>query len=139
MRYAKSTGGFYSPQIHGNNIPPDAVEITADEHAALLAGQSAGKIISADADGKPFLADPPILPPVIPAVTPWQIRKALNQTAGLRASVEAAVAQGSQEIKDGWEFAIEFSREDPLVEQLGFALGKTSAELDAIFQLAATL
>jgi hypothetical protein len=40
-------------------IPSDAVEITATEHAALLADQSAGKIIRAGNDGKPVAVDPP--------------------------------------------------------------------------------
>ena len=53
MFYSKSTGGFYASEIHGDAIPADAVEITADEHAALLAGQSQGKLIQADAKGKP--------------------------------------------------------------------------------------
>lgn len=59
MLYAQSTSGFYDPAIHGDTIPPGAVEITADEHAALLAGQSAGKRIIPDASGRPILADPP--------------------------------------------------------------------------------
>lgn len=59
MFYSKSTNGFYSREIHGDNIPADAVEITADEHAALLEGQSQGKLIQADAKGRPVLADPP--------------------------------------------------------------------------------
>ena len=59
MLYSKSTGGFYDAAIHGDNIPTDAVEITAEEHAALLEGQSQGKIIYADKNGKPVLKDPP--------------------------------------------------------------------------------
>ncbi|MEW5893393.1 MAG: DUF4376 domain-containing protein [Pseudomonadota bacterium] len=59
MKYAKSTNGFYDEAIHGNNTPADAVEITNEEHAALLAGQSIGKRIVADAEGRPMLADPP--------------------------------------------------------------------------------
>ena len=59
MLYSKSTGGFYDREIHGDNIPADAVEITAEEHAALLEGQSQGKRIQADENGYPFLADPP--------------------------------------------------------------------------------
>ena len=120
MLYAKSTGGFYTTEIHGSRkmividpewtrptktvvlqpgesylngdqlvindggiplvlehvpdmdavppvieidnpackIPSDAVEISNEEHAALLAGQSSGKIISADADGNPVLIEP---------------------------------------------------------------------------------
>ncbi|MBS1198682.1 MAG: putative phage tail fiber protein [Proteobacteria bacterium] len=85
MFYSKSTGGFYDPEIHGEReievvqtdpdtgetidrwmemnpdtkIPADAVEITAEEHVALLAGQSAGQRIGSDAGGYPVLIDPP--------------------------------------------------------------------------------
>ena len=59
MHYSPSHNGFYLPEIHGDVIPSDAVEITADEHSALLEGQSQGKIISADKNGKPVLQDPP--------------------------------------------------------------------------------
>lgn len=66
MFYSSQTGGFYDTAVHGDNIPSDAVEITVEEHQALLEGQSQGKIISADKNGKPVLKDPP--PP-----TPEQI------------------------------------------------------------------
>lgn len=58
MYYSKSTGGFYDTAIHGDNMPADVVEITAEEHADLLEGQSKGKLIDFDKDGYPFLADP---------------------------------------------------------------------------------
>lgn len=57
--YSKNTNGFYVTEIHGSNMPDDAVEITADKHQELLNGQSNGKIISADAQGYPILIDPP--------------------------------------------------------------------------------
>ena len=59
MFYSKSTGGFYTREIHGDNIPADAVEITEAEHAALIEGQSNGKRIVADENGYPILQDPP--------------------------------------------------------------------------------
>ncbi len=59
MFYSKSTGGFYATEIHGKNIPDDAVEITIEEHAALLDGQRQGKLIAADGDGRPVLQDQP--------------------------------------------------------------------------------
>lgn len=40
-------------------IPADAVEISPETHAALLAGQSAGQRIVPGADGHPILIDPP--------------------------------------------------------------------------------
>lgn len=61
MFYSKSTGGFYSNEIHGDKIPEDAIEITHEYHAALLEGQSQGKIISADENGYPILINPPPL------------------------------------------------------------------------------
>lgn len=54
MFYSKTTKGFYTPEIH-TTMPDDAVEITTEEHAALMVGQSEGHIIEADADGKPRL------------------------------------------------------------------------------------
>lgn len=69
MFYSKSTGGFYSREIHGACMPTDAVEITVAERAALSEGQSQGKCIVADANGRPILQDPP--PP--PAPTREQI------------------------------------------------------------------
>lgn len=79
------------------------------------------------------------MPPVPQSISAWQIRKALNQM-GLRATVEAAVAaSGDQDLIDGWEFAGEFLRNDPLVVGMGTALGNTAAEMDALFTLAAGL
>lgn len=69
MKYSKSTGGFYDPAYHGDNIPVDAVDITNDEYEALKAGQAGNKIITTDESGRPVLADPP--PP-----TPEQIEAA---------------------------------------------------------------
>ena len=59
MFYSKSTGGFYTREIHGDNIPTDAVEITEAKHAAMLESQSQGKRIVADEKGYPVLQDPP--------------------------------------------------------------------------------
>lgn len=39
-------------------IPAEAIEISADTYAALLAGQAAGKVIAADSGGLPTLIDP---------------------------------------------------------------------------------
>ncbi len=53
--YSASTGGFYHTDIH-KDIPPDAMEIAPEEHAALLDAQSAGREISASPDGRPKAA-----------------------------------------------------------------------------------
>lgn len=35
--HSPTTKGFYRPEFHGENIPDDAIEITEEEHAAMLA------------------------------------------------------------------------------------------------------
>lgn len=65
MYYSKSTGGFYTKEIHAT-IPPDAVEITEEEWKALLQGEREGKVISAGPGQKPTLADNPAPPPLPP-------------------------------------------------------------------------
>lgn len=46
----------------GCKIPMDAVEITAETHAALLRGEASGKMIAADALGMPVLQTRPAVP-----------------------------------------------------------------------------
>lgn len=55
--YAASTHGFYDSAIHGENIPEDAVEVSKEEHRALLDAQANGKIITPDATGYPVAVD----------------------------------------------------------------------------------
>ncbi|MHA6478898.1 phage tail protein [Stutzerimonas sp. KH-1] len=58
MFFSASNGGFYAAEIHGANMPLDVVEITPEEHAALINGQAAGKVIGVDKGGRPCLQDP---------------------------------------------------------------------------------
>lgn len=57
--YSPSTSGFYDSELHGDNVPKDAVEITQERHQELLQGQREGKIIAADKRGNPVLKNPP--------------------------------------------------------------------------------
>jgi len=79
----------------------------------------------------------PVPEPVI-SVTPWQIRKALNQL-DLRDAVEHAVAVADQTTQDAWQYATEFVRTDPLVVNISLALSKSGEELDSLFELASSL
>ena len=67
MYYSKTTNGFYSKEVNGDSIPFDAVEITNEQHAALLQGQAAGKLISSQG-GAPVLIDAPAPKPETPAM-----------------------------------------------------------------------
>lgn len=95
------------------------------------AARAAGLPIAATSNGDQLLA---------PAVcSPWQMRKALN-AAGLRSTVEAAVAASAdQTMIDGWEFATEFRSDDPMVLAMGASIGKTPAETRDLIDMARAL
>lgn len=58
--YSKSFGGFFASEMLKDGFPDDSIEISEEEHQALLTGQTEGQIIVADTSGRPILADPPI-------------------------------------------------------------------------------
>lgn len=95
---------------------------TAEEESAALV---------ADAEAKRRASIPS-------SVSPRQIRQALTR-AGLRASVETAVAAGDQDTRDWYEFATAFDRSNPVVAALGTALNVSDAQLDDLWILAASL
>ncbi len=134
MYYAKSTGGFYDAAIHGGNIPADAVEIATTEHAALLAGQSNGKRIVADAAGRPVLADPP-------APTFDELRTA--KLAEINAACEVAIGaikasypasevlSWSKQEAEARAFVADAAAATPLLDALATARGIAKADLAA--------
>lgn len=74
MKYfSASTNGFYSEEIHGENMPDDVVEISDEKWQQLLEGQSAGKWITPDESGYPVLTDPP--PPTAEEKTQANVAK----------------------------------------------------------------
>lgn len=58
--FLASNTGFYVYPV-SSSIPDEAKEITEETYNALFAGQEIGKVITADKDGNPVLADPPPL------------------------------------------------------------------------------
>lgn len=77
--------------------------------------------------------------PVVPAsVTPRQVRLVLL-SQGLLASVEAMIDQQDEATKISWQYASEFRRDDPLLNQLAVNLNLTSQQIDDFFIEAAVL
>lgn len=78
--------------------------------------------------------------PIVPdTVTRAQAKLALLQ-AGLLATVESAIANGTDEaLKIEWADRLEFKRDWPSLNALAASLSITSAQLDDLFILASTL
>lgn len=125
----------------GNFGPYNTIEVLEDRYRCdntdlPFSVIGTGEIVEADTIQWP---DPPAPPAVVPqSVSPRQIRQALTR-AGLRASVEAAVAAGDQDTKDWYEFATFFERSNPVVAALGAALNISDAQLDDLWILADSL
>jgi len=79
------------------SIPEDAVEITAANHAELLAGQSEGKVIAWGDDGYPVLVDPPPQSP--------EVFAAIERTwrDGQLAATDGVVSRHRDELEEGPE------------------------------------
>ena len=139
MFYSKLTKGFYSVEIHGTKIPPDAVEITDAQWRALLVQQEQGKVIGADAQGKPVAQDPPAPPPFAPkTVSAFQAKGALLQDGSLTAVEAIMVAPTTPALlKLAWREALYFERDSPGVLWLAAQLSWPGAYLDALFVTAA--
>ena len=71
-------------------------------------------------------------------VSDLQFRRALT-VLGLRDQAEALVANGSRDIQDYWDRSLTIERHSSLVTKAAQALGKSESEIDALFDLAATL
>lgn len=75
----------------------------------------------------------------IQPVTRRQMLTALHRV-GLLATIKGAVAaSGDVELQIAFDESQEFQRNNPFLATMAAALGKTDAEVDAIFALAATL
>lgn len=113
--------------------PDNSLHFIEPEFAHML---PAGSVQITEAEAEALRPVPP--PPPIAPISPRQIRQALTR-AGLRASVEAAVAAGDQDLKDWYEFSTAFERNNSQVVAMGVALGVSSSALDDLWALGAQL
>jgi hypothetical protein len=109
MKYSASSNGFFLPDLHGTAIPPDAVDITATEHEALLAGQSLGKLIVADEDGHPQLQDAPVPPLSTRQESAWE---------RIKTERDRRTQQAGYQVNGHWFHSDTFSR----TQQLGLVI-----------------
>ena len=58
--YSFSTKGYYTPEIHGDNIPADAIEISDETYKEVFAAQCAGYILElCEVNGVKAVPPPP--------------------------------------------------------------------------------
>jgi hypothetical protein len=122
--------------LEGNQYLVDYESLGIRKKSIFVVVQSETEIETMIAELEAHVINP--VQVVIQPISPRQIRQALTAT-NLRQSVEAAIAAGTQDLKDWWEYSTSFERLNPEVIAMGTALGKTSAELDALWLLGSSL
>lgn len=131
--------GFYSEDIHGDNIPPEAIEITDEQWEEFLGHQGRRKW-----DGSKVIEYTPPAPTpeetraAMPPLTARQLRLGLVGGGFSLADVEATIdaipdAQQKAVAQIEWEYAVQFERMHPLIEQVGSSLGLTPEQIDAMW------
>lgn len=142
MFYAKSTGGFYATEIN-TAIPGDAVEISREAHAALLMGQSEGKVIAYDSEGFPILhSQPSYAEPDAEQVTMRQARLALFEAGKLdliAPAIEQLPEPERTKARIEWEFAQDVRKDWPTLQFLAPAIGLDDQALTELFNYASNL
>jgi hypothetical protein len=123
MSYTHLEAGWIKRDSDGAHIPPDPAN---RDRAAYLEWVEDGGVTNSYA------------PPVPASVTRRQFKQGLTRI-GLRAAAEAAIAAADQDTKDWYADSLNFERSNPVMNSMAVALGKTPADIDNLFRLAATL
>lgn len=99
IRYSPTTGAFYPLGIsYGSGLPSDVVEISVDDHAAVLAARAAGGSTTFF-DGKFTILAPP---------APTARQTAITQIAELEATVtQRRLREAALGTDNGWLKAID--------------------------------
>ncbi|SDJ19129.1 hypothetical protein SAMN05428983_0562 [Agrobacterium fabrum] len=130
---------FYDRDLHGKNIPPDAIEITDKQWLELINNQGMRRFI----DGQVVEYTPPVEPVPPPPITKRQLRLTLVRNGISLASVDAAIASmpdglAKEEAQIEWADASSFNRNHPTLLLIAAALGLTEAQVDAMWAEAVT-
>ena len=121
-----------------NGIVTNTIEVDSLEFMPnLVSAESGGAIGDLYENG--VFTKPPEPPPVVPqVVSRAQFILALLQI-GLLDEVEAAIAAADRATQINYKERLEFERSYPLIATMAAVMGKTDAEIDGLFVLAATL
>ena len=128
--------------------PADGTALEQIAHMGSLSAYAGYTCVSVDYTGSVPDADPAswrwngtaivAVTPVPVSITPRQCRLILSQQ-GLLAGIEQTIAGMDEATRITWEYALEFRRDDPLLNALGANLGLTDTQIDQFFIAAAQL
>ena len=117
MKYYKQNNEVYAYELDGSqdSLIGDKVAMTAEEVEAHI--------------------NPPVVATIPQVITPLQARLALNEML-LRQAAEDAMLTATQDVKDFYEFALEWKRDNEQLLAMATSLGMDSEAIDNFFLLA---
>ena len=121
-------------------------EFDSEEETSVEAGNFQ-QIVSIDGlDPEPqvgWIWENGVLRKLLLPISPRQIRLALVMSGVSLSMIDEALNSLPEPTKSfalvSWEYAISFERTDPLVDNVGLLLGWNTAQLDGLWEMAATL
>lgn len=120
--------GFYSSEIHGGAIPEGAMAISDEQWIDLIEHSGERRIV----DGQIVPFTPPPVEPPVPDITRRQLRLWLVRNGIALANVEEAIdampEPARTEAQIEWQDASVYKLSNPLVIQIGAAVGLTDIE-----------
>jgi hypothetical protein len=130
--------GFYSDELHGDNIPPEAIEITDEQWFELINNQGMRRFI----DGQVVEYTAPVEPVPPPPITRRQLRLTLVRNGIPLSSVEAAIAAmpdglDNQQAQIECADASSCNRNHPTLKAIAVALGLSDTQIHAMWGEAA--
>lgn len=129
---------FYSSEIHGGNIPPDAFNITDEQWLECIENPGRRRFV----EGALVEYTPAPVPPPVPTITKAQALLYLLAIGKTNADVVSAIATIADPVRRAvaaieWDYRQPFHHDHPLFVSLGPALGIT--DMEAAFRVASTL
>ncbi len=122
--------GFFTEEVHGENIPAEAIAITDEQWREFVDNPGFRKWENGTV--VPY-EPPPVEPPFPSTVTAAQAKIALHN-AGLLEQVKAVVAAHPYEIVRIWYGdANDWERGNAYVQALGVEIGLTDEQMDSLF------
>lgn len=117
MKYYKQNNEVYAYELDGSqdHLIGDKIAMTAEEVEVHI--------------------NPPAVATIPQVITPLQARLALNEML-LRQAVEDAMLTATQDVKDFYEFALEWKRDNVQLLEMATSLGMDNEAIDNFFVLA---
>lgn len=145
MYFSASTLGFYTEDVHGRDIPADAVMIEKSKHREMMDAQSHGMRIDSDSNGFPIAVISKSVPNPAISCTPSQGLVTLFALKNITEDdVDAAIDLITDQVerytaKIAFKHAKTWERNSKTMNVMAALLNLSDSDMDELFEYASTV